>query len=82
MLGFIFVFGHNKVGGPEIKAQRCSGPPSPPPLPDVYIPGTSRFSFCFALAGKLLAGLKEIYFFLYIQVCDLVGSNYFMTRTL
>lgn len=59
--------------------QRCPGPPSTPPLPDVYIP--FRFNFCFADAGKLLAGLKEIYSCLHVQICELVGSHYFMTRT-
>lgn len=61
------------------QCERCPGPPSTPPLPDVYIP--FRFNFCFADAGKLLAGLKEIYSCLHVQICELVASHYFMTRT-
>lgn len=79
-VGFYICLWHNEVGGPEINAQRCPGPPSTPLLPDVYIPGCFRFSFCFAVAGKPLAGLREIYSCLNIQICDLVGSHYFMTR--
>lgn len=79
--GFYILLWHNKEGGPEIKAQRCPGPPSTPPLPGVCIPGSFRFSFCFALAGKWLAGLKEIYSCIYTKLRELVGSPYFMTKT-
>lgn len=60
------------MGGPEISVQICSGPPSTPPLPDVYIPGAYRFDFCFAVAGKpSLASLKEIHTCMNIQSGDM-----------